>query len=62
MLWLQQHFWPSFDFEARRAMVSGAGLVAKARYQVVVDHAGGLHKSVDDGRSDKFEAERCELL
>jgi len=33
-------------------MLTAAGLVAEARHQMVVDHAGGLHEGVDDGRAD----------
>jgi len=37
-------------------MFSGAGFMAKARYQMVVDHAGGLHEGIDDGRADELES------
>ena len=48
--------------EAWLAKFAAAVLVAEAGDQMVVDHAGGLHEGVDDGRADEFEAARAELL
>ena len=55
-------FVPSFGLEAGLAKFAAAVLVAEAGDQMVVDHAGGLHEGVDDGRADEFEAARAELL
>ncbi len=55
-------FAPSFGREAGLAKFAAAVLVAEAGDQVVVDHAGGLHEGVDDGRADEFESARAELL
>src|SRR4029078_10218126 len=55
-------FVPSFDLEAGLAMLAAAALVAEARDQMVVDHAGGLHEGIDDGRTDEFESARAELF
>src|SRR5260370_21447275 len=55
-------FQPSFDFEARDALFSGAGFMAKAGHQMVVDHAGGLHEGIDDGRADEFESARGQFF
>src|ERR1700689_1165565 len=40
----------------------GASLVPMARDQMIVDHAGGLHESVDDGRAAEFEAALRQFL
>lgn len=37
-------------------------LVPEAGDEVVVDHADGLHVSVDDGAADEFEAAPLEVL
>src|ERR1700735_2135899 len=52
----------SFDLEARAATFSGAGFMTKTGHQVIVDHAGGLHEGVDDGRADEFEAAPGQFL
>src|SRR5450631_138452 len=62
VLRLRTIFQPSFDFEARDALFSGAGLMAKAGHQMVVDHAGGLHEGIDDGRADKLESARRQFF
>src|SRR5450631_2988061 len=53
---------PSFGFEAGAALFAGAGSMAKAGHQMVIDHAGGLHEGIDDGRADKFESARRQFL
>src|SRR3954452_8792550 len=52
----------SFDFEARRAVLRRAEVVAEAGDKVVVDHPGGLHESIDDGRAHELESARRKLL
>src|ERR1700722_14840823 len=53
---------PSSDFETGRALFPGAAFVAEAGDQMVVDDAGGLHESVDDGRADEFEPARGQFF
>src|ERR1019366_4638624 len=48
----------SFDFKAGAALLTGAAFVAEAGHQMVVDHAGGLHEGIDDGRPDELETAR----
>src|SRR5438094_9507946 len=52
----------SFGLEAGLAKFAAALLVTEAGDQMVVDHAGGLHEGIDDGRADELEAARAELL
>ena len=40
----------------------GAGLVAVAGHEMIVDHADRLHEGIDDGRPDELEAARRKLL
>ncbi len=49
-------------FEYSGVLSVGMTLVAKAVARVVVDHAGSLHESVADGRSDESEAAAFQVL
>src|SRR5580658_9102294 len=37
-------------------------LMPMARDQMIVDHAGGLHEGIDDGRAAEFEAALCKFF
>src|SRR5882762_5950367 len=60
--WIRSNVPPSFDLQARVAVLAGAAFVAEAGDEMVVDHAGRLHEGVDDGWADEFESARSKFL